>query len=362
MYIYKGNSHELGARMKTLILIISLILVVTQKIQACDGLQEPKIQEVVAAAAELSAHVGKDSKFLLIKDMSSEKQKKINEQWAMQPINFADQKHQIDQFALGDLVVESNVIGGAQKIEGSAYKVGKSCIVTAAHVLYPTTNQEMSESNKAAYKGSIKFVRGNGVEKIETSASIFFQMTKADDYSVVDGKRHFKGNSDIVILKLNNYQDNYFKTIKVASPEELLKNVDYKIGRKVTCMGSPSHMTQKKYGTCNGNDFKWKQENARIFSEDKSTGELGIATNAAFSPGMSGGACFLAENTNQVIGLAVNGYLADENGTLTMPNINMESTDTSEKNQRHIATFNKLDQRMKSELGYGIEELEKYCK
>lgn len=348
--------------MKALILIISLILVATQKSQACKGLQEPEMQDVVAAASELSEFVSDDAKFPSIKDMSSEDQKNANAQAAMQPINFSDKKHQVDQFALGDLVVESNVKGGAQTLQGSAYKIGKSCIVTAAHVLYPTTNQEMSENNKASYNGKIKFVRGKAGETIETAASVFFQMTKKDDYRVVKGERHFKGNSDIVILKLNNYQDDYFKTIRVASPEELLKNVDSKVGRKVTCMGSPSHMTQKNYGTCSGADFKWKQENARIFSKDNTTGELGIRTNAAFSPGMSGGACFLAENTNQVVGLAVNGYITDQNGKLTMPNINMESTDTAEKSQRHIATFDKLDQRMKSELGYGIKDLEKFCK
>lgn len=348
--------------MKALILILSLILIAAEKSQACKGLQEPEMLDVRAAAVELKEFVSDDAKFPSIKDMSSEDQKNANAQAAMQPIDFSDKKHKIDQFALGDLVVESNVKGGTQKLQGSAYKVGKSCIVTAAHVLYPTSNQEMSENNKAAYNGKIKFVRGSGDEKKEISASVFFQMTKKDDYKLIDGKRHFKGNSDIVVLKLDEYEDNYFKTIKVASPEQLLKNVDPKVGRKVTCMGSPSHMTQKNYGTCSGDEFKWKQENARIFSKDITTFESGLVTNAAFSPGMSGGACFLAEDTNQVVGLAVNGYIADKNGNLVMPNINLESTDNVNKNVRHIATFSKLDQRMKSELGYGVNDLEKFCK
>lgn len=348
--------------MKALILILSLILIAAEKSQACKGLQEPEVRDVIAAAEELKEFVRDDAKFPSIKDMSSEDQKNANAQAAMQPIDFSDKKHKIDQFALGDLVVESNVKGGTQKLQGSAYKVGKSCIVTAAHVLYPTSNQEMSENNKAAYNGKIKFVRGSGDEKKEISASVFFQMTKKDDYKLINGERHFKGNSDIVVLKLDKYEDNYFKTIKVASPEQLLKNVDPKVGRKVTCMGSPSHMTQKNYGTCSGDEFKWKQENARIFSKDITTFESGLVTNAAFSPGMSGGACFLAEDTNQVVGLAVNGYIADKNGNLVMPNINLESTDNVNKNVRHIATFSKLDQRMKSELGYGVNDLEKFCK
>lgn len=346
--------------MKALILIISLILVATQKSQACKGLQEPEMQAVVAAASELSAFVSDDAKFPSIKDISSEDQKTTNAQAAMQPINFSDEKHKIDKFAIGDLVVESNVKGGTQTFQGSAYKVGKSCIVTAAHVLYPTTNQEMSENNKEAYNGKIKFVRGSGSEKTETSASIFFKMTRKNDFSVFEGKRHFKGNSDIVILKLDS-QDRYFKSIQVTSPEELLKNVNPEVGRKVTCMGSPSHMTKQKFGTCSGSDFKWKQENARIFPNEVSKVTFGIRTNAAFTPGMSGGACFLSENMDQVIGIAVNGYnTASEE--IVMPNINLNNTDTDTKNQRYIATFDQLNKRMKGELGYGVDELEKYCK
>lgn len=348
--------------MKALILILSLILIAAEKSQACKGLEEPEIQDVIAAAEELKKFVSDDAKFPSIINMSSKDQKDANAQAAMQPIDFSDKKHKIDQFALGDLVVETNVKGVIQKNQGSAYKVGKSCIVTAAHVLYPTTNQEMSENNKATYNGKIKFVRGNGAEKIETSASVFFQMTKKDDYRLVNGERHFKGNSDIVVLKLDNYQDNYFKTIKVASPEQLLKNVDPKVGRKVTCMGSPSHMTQKNYGTCSGDEFKWKQENARIFSQDISSDKKGIRTNAAFTSGMSGGACFLSEDINNVVGLAVNGYESNNNGVSEMPNINIDSTDTTSKNIRHIATFSQLDQRMIAELGYGIKDLEKFCK
>lgn len=80
-------------------------------------------------------------------------------------------------------------------------------------------------------------------------------MTKPYDYRVVKAERKFKGASDIVILRLNE-ADNYFKSVTVTSPDDLLKNVDYRVGRKITCMGSPSHMTQNKYGNCDGNNFK----------------------------------------------------------------------------------------------------------
>lgn len=164
--------------MRIAISILSLLcastLPTTVNAQSCKGLDEPEIKEVIAAARELAEFVEDDEKFPAIKDMSSADQKAANAQAAMQPIDFTEEKHRIDRYALGDVVIEMNVTGGIQRNQGSAYKISRSCIVTAAHVLYPTTNQEMSAENKAVYNGKIKFVRGSGAEKMETSASVFF--------------------------------------------------------------------------------------------------------------------------------------------------------------------------------------------
>lgn len=348
-------------RLKSLFLAILFAPLVAQGASACKGLDEPEIKEVIAAARELAEFVESDENFLYIRNMSSDRQKAVNLQAAMQPIDLSDPKHRIDRYALGDIVVESNVEGGAQTLQGSGYKISSGCVVTAAHVLYPKTKQKMGEKSRATYNGKIYFVRGDGQEKQTIPATIFFQMTKSDDYRVVRKDRLFKGGSDIVVLRLSE-TDSYFKPVTVISPDDLLRNVDYRVGRKITCMGSPSHMTQKKFGNCKGDDFKWKQVNARIFSKDITMDESGIVTNLVASPGMSGGVCYLAEDPGKIIGIAVNGYITDEEGNLVMPNINFQSTDTSDKNQRHIAPFDVLDKRMKAELGYGLKDLDKHCK
>jgi|GEM_PF-1860101 len=350
-------------RLKNLFLATLFAPFVAQAASACKGLDEPEIKDVIAAARELAEFVESDEKFPSIKDMSSEDQKAANLQAAMQPIDFSDPKHRIDRYALGDVVVESKVEGGTQTLQGSGYKISRSCVVTAAHVLYPTTKQQMSEQNRAAYNGKISFVRGDGQEKQEIPATVFFQMTKSDDYGVFREERFFKGASDIVVLRLSE-TDNYFKPVTVTSPGDLLRNVDYKIGRKITCMGSPSHMTQKKFGNCKGGDFKWKQENARIFplKDFKIRYERGIITNLAASPGMSGGVCYLVGDASKIIGISVSGVQRDDDGNLVMPNINLESRDTPNRNLRHIAPFDVLDKRMKAELGYGLKDLDKHCK
>jgi len=348
-------------RLKSLFLAILFAPVVAQGASACKGLDEPEIKDVIAAARELAEFVESDEKFPSIKDMSSEDQKAANLQAAMQPIDFSEPRHRIDRYALGDVVVESKVDGGTQTLQGSGYKISRSCLVTAAHVLYPTTKQQMSEQNRAVYNGKISFVRGDGQEKQEILATVFFQMTKPDDYRIVDKERHFKGGSDILVLRLSE-ADNYFKPVTVISPDDLLKNVDRRVGRKITCMGSPSHMTKKKYGNCDGTEFKWKQENARFFSKDITLDYSGLVTNLVASPGLSGGVCHFPEDSSKIIGMAVNGYILDKHGNLAMPNINFQSTDTIYYNTRHIAPFNLLDKRMKAELGYGLKDLDKHCK
>lgn len=329
--------------------------------QYCKGLDEPEIKEVIAAARELAEFVEDDEKFPAIKNMSSANQKAANAQAAMQPIDFTEEKHRIDRYALGEVVIESKVKGVTQKLQGSAYKVSRSCIVTAAHVLYPTTNQEMSKENKAAYNGKITFVRGTGPEKEEIPASVFFQMTKPQDYLLVNNERHFKARSDITILRLDKYSDNYFKPIRIFTTEDLLKNIDYRVGKKITCIGSPSHMTLRVFGGCKGSEFKWKQENARIFQKDITRFEMGIVSNLFASPGMSGGVCYLASNPNEIIGVGVNGFILDDNGNLSIPNINFQSTDTINFHVRHIAIFDLIDLRMREELGYGIMDLDEHC-
>lgn len=346
--------------MKALITILTLILITAQNSKACKGFQEPEVKDVVASAQELSDFVSDDANFTSLKEMSSEDQKQTNLKQAMQPVDFSTKQHEIDAMAMGDLMVESNTSRGVETARGSAYKIGKSCIVTASHVLYGSADQEMSDTNRAKYNGKIKFVRAG--DKKEMNASVFFQMTKKDDYKVIDGNRHFKGHSDIVILKLDNYSDNNYKKVKVTNSSELLKNVNPAIGKKITCMGSPSHMTEKNFGSCKGSDFQWKQENARIFKEDESKRNLGIITNAAFSPGMSGGACFLAENTNELIGIAVNGYMTNNQNELVMPDVEFSNGAYTSKNARHIATFHQLDQRMRNELGFGLDQLNNFCK
>ncbi len=275
--------------MKAVILILSLILVASNKSNACNVVDNEDLNAVIEAAAEVKAMVENDEDYLKIGNkFSSKAQKGINAA-ALEPINFNEEKHRLDYYTLGNIQVETKDIDGSSGVAtGSAIKIGKSCVLTTAHTLYGSGYQEMQSSNKGKFNNSIKFQVGSGKDAKEHKASVFFQMTKegvdfkTENYKEITNvngkqveriikKRVFNGHNDLVLLKLDHHSDNYFKKTSVVNPTSLFNGVNEEIGKKISCHGSPIHMTSQTYGSCKGSEFKWKQENARVFAYDVST-------------------------------------------------------------------------------------------
>jgi hypothetical protein len=237
--------------------------------------------------------------------------------------------------------------------------------------------QEMDSGNKGSFNGNIKFVLGSGKDKKGIKAAVFFQMTKKgldleeenkelievkNGYKIkkINKTRRFFGHTDLVLLKLDNYQDDNYKKTYVIDPESLFSGVDEEVGLKISCHGSPVHMTEKKYGSCDGKELKWKQENARIFSD--SSYKSGVVSNVAATFGMSGGPCYLNNNPDQVFGIVANGYITDSEGNIVMPNLNFDNGNFSAGDARHIGLLHVLDQRLKAELGFGLDQISENCK
>lgn len=125
-------------------------------------------------------------------------------------------------------------------------------------------------------------------------------------------------------------------------------------------------MTSQKFGSCKGSDFKWKQENARVFADDVDA-EHGVYTNAVTSEGMSGGPCYLNESSDKekskkIFGIVANGYGADSEGNLKMPRLKFDKNNYRSGNVRYIGLLHVLDQRLKTELGYGLDKISENCK
>lgn len=348
--------------MKAIILILVLILVKVSSAVACEGIGSEAMQALVASAKSMKKYVVGDANFSKIRATVPVKiQKKLNEA-GMEPIDFSDPKHHLDYQVLGDIEVDTfDDKGNKGTAIGSAVKIGKSCIITSAHTLYQSMKQEMSEDNQGSFDKTIKFNRGHGKDAKSFTASVFFQMTKPGiDYVAKEGKRLFHGHNDLVVLKLNNHSDNYFRKISVMKPEQVVNNSNPQLGKEMMCQGSPYYKTSKTYGSCKGSDYRWKQENARVFEDDLSDEKGGMSTNVASGPGMSGGPCYLNDNPNEVFALVSNGFHGTETSP-TLPNLEFGGNYAG-GNARYVSLFHVLDERMKSELGYGLDEISEKCK
>lgn len=363
--------------MKALILLLSLMPMASSASSVCSIVDNEDLSAVIEAAAEVKAMVESDRDYLKIERKFSPKvQKEINAA-ALEPINFNDDKHKLDYYTLGNIEVETKDVNGSRGIAtGSAIKIGKSCVLTTAHTLYESGYQEMQSSNKGEFTGNIVFIVGSGNDAKRHKASVFFQMTKDGvdfktrnhiEISVADGfkrivkKRVFPGHHDLIILRLENYSDQYFKRILVVNPKNLFNGVNEDIGIKISCHGSPIHMTSQTYSSCKGSDFKWKQENARVFADDARSLN-GVYTNAVASEGMSGGPCYLNSEPGQVFGLLSSGRMRDHKNNLELPDIKFDKHNYISGNVRYVGLLHVLDERLKAEFGYGLDKIPENCK
>lgn len=365
--------------MKALILILGLMPMVSSASSICSIVDNEDLSALIEAAAEVKAMVEKDDDYLKIGDkFSSKAQKGINSA-ALEPINFSEEKHRLDYHTLGNIEVETKDVDGSRGFfTGSAIKIGKRCVLTTAHSLYASGFQEMQSSNQGEFIGNIAFAIGSGKDTKRHKASVFFQMTKEgidfkrEEYKEVaniDGKliekiirkRVFKGHHDMILLRLENYSDQYFKKTFPVNPKKLFKGVDEEVGKKISCHGSPVHMTSRTYGSCKGSDFKWKQENARVFADD-TISKHGVYTNAVTSEGMSGGPCYLNDNPEKVFALISNAYARDHKNNLKLPNVKFNTFNYESGNVRYVGMLHVLDERLKAELGYGLDKISENCK
>lgn len=362
--------------MKALILILSLILVASNNSNACNLAQDKELRKLSEMADEVTKLVENDEDYKNIGDLPADQQEHYSS-LAMKPIDFKDNK------TLGDIKVETLGNDGLSRgiSSGSGVKIGRSCVLTTAHVLYGSGYQEISSEHNGKFNGKIKFILGTGENKRTMDASVFFQMTtpNVDYYTketkktfIIKGKkvvktikeRIFYGHNDPIILKLDNGADDNYRKVDVVTPEELFSDAsfDIEVGRKISCQGSPTHVAELlKKTSCKASDIKWEQNNARIFSDDDITTRNGIISNVASSEGMSGGPCYLNDNPDYVFGVVANGHTKDSNGKTLMPLIKFKDKNFAAGNASHIGLLHKLDERLKEKLHYGLKDIAEKC-
>lgn len=247
----------------------------------------------------------------------------------------------------------------------SGQKISSCHIITSAHLLFKKGDIPVDSQDLPVLKDSesfdINFHTGQTCDSRlfdkSVGAQVFFKMTDSRRDFICGRKdasgncrdRRFYGKSDLVILKLKNYDKtdkNFFK----------LKTTPMAIsaaGDRVNCWGYPGHNNQIKLPQVISDKLLWFQKDAKIFS---GSNQRGVLTNATAYPGMSGGGCSTSANPKELVGVfaaknSMSGHSAVE--------VTAKTVDT--KSANFLSSFQHLAERYKQATHKDIADLDSEC-
>lgn len=252
------------------------------------------------------------------------------------------------------------------KTRASGQKISRCHVITAAHVLYKDGRTSVDGfdggSSIAPEEHNIIFRTGQtcNEQKFDKSsnATVRFRMTKPKLDFVCDRLdnndrclgRRFLGKSDLVILKLTEYdrKDTHFFGLETNS------EINNREGDRINCWGYPGYNNQLSWIPKSLSDqFLWFQKSARIFPGNY---DRGILTNAIAYPGMSGGGCARETMLSKIFAIMV-----AKNSLTGHPAILITENNADEMSANFLAPFDRLSQRFKEETGTDIERIDDEC-
>lgn len=343
-----------GAYMKALAMILTLIL--TQQVLASNSCFDTQaVKDLIAASEGINHCFSNDVNDCNVDKMSLEKQRKFN---GKRLIPQDRSQNVLMNDATGKITAEfANGIAS-----GTAQKISSCHIITSAHLLYKRTDVAVDSQDFPALADSnqfdLNFHSGQTCDsrnfENKVGAQVFFKMTDAGKDFICDrqdnsGKcleRRFRGNSDLVILKLKNYNKNFFKL--KTSP----MNISDK-GDRVNCWGYPGYNNQIKLSKDLSDKLLWSQKDAKIF---KGSYDRGVLTNAIAYPGMSGGGCVASSNPQELVGV-----FAAKNSLTGHSAVEVTAKTADAKSANFLSSFQHLAERYKKATNKDIADLDKEC-
>jgi hypothetical protein len=349
-YKYKTS---IDSAMKTLILILTLA---AQNAYACvDLFQNTSAQELILASEKLDKYFNDDENFFEYtrgEFKKSIKQQKIDNAARLVPYDRAQNSNFLN-FASGRVQVRIDGVDGAY--EGSAQKISRCHIVTSAHIVYGDTRAKLDASNIR-----IGFFSGQSCDPLKaytfsTPALVHFKMTDKSDFRVEGAERRFHTSTDLVILKLKEFDAldaRYFKinTTRLNANEG---------GVKIDCWGFPGFRKKQQLGAYTGGHYLWRQKDARIFGF---TEKYGYVSNVVGAHGMSGGGCSIArkgKSESELIAIIAGGY--GFNPIDDASELIVSAEDIGEKAGTMLSSFDLLSRRFNKQNKKQIESLDKEC-
>ena len=328
--------------------------------------KDPRVQALIEQSKETDECFDSDQNKCLIEKMTVAEQRELNSQ---RLIPFDRSTDALFDHAVGKVTAEfaasEDGRSNARTANGTGQRISRCHVLTSAHLFYKPTSEPVSKVNLPPLSDSdhfdIRFHFGQTCDgklgHYYARGQVLFRMTREGrDFTcdIRDNKgrcieRHFNGRSDIVILKLKEYERsnrNFFqvRTSPVLIPEQ---------GARVSCWGFPGYNNQINLPKALSDQVLWHQLNAKIFYGNY---DRGLLTNAIAYPGMSGGGCVLASAPTELIGI----YAAKN--SLTGHSAILASARTAdERSLNFLSPLDHLAERYRAATGKRIEDLDKEC-
>lgn len=326
---------------------------------SCFNTQE--LKDLIAASEEIDdcfSDDNSDCNINYINHMTPEQQRSVN---SKRLVPFDRTKNNLMNGATGKVTAEFvNGVGS-----GSAQKISRCHIITSAHLLYGKTENQVDSQDFPSLEDSeqfdINFHSGQTCDqKIfdkKVGAQVFFKMTDAGKDFICDrannsGKcieRRFFGQSDLVILKLKDYNKNDKNFFKLKTTPLAISHT----GNRVNCWGYPVYNNQINLAKSVSDKVLWYQKDAKILNGNDSRGVL---TNAIAYPGMSGGGCISSSNPQELVGV-----FAAKNSATGHSAIEISEKNADERSANFLSSFQNLAQRYKKATNKDIADLDKEC-
>lgn len=344
--------------MKVLAMILTLIL--AQQVLASNSCFDTRaVKDLIAASEEINECFANDVNGCNIDKMAVEVQREINSQ---RLIPYDRTKNALMNEATG--AVSAHMSSGVEAASGQ--KISRCHIITSAHLLYTQTDIQIDSEDFPALNDSEQFdinfhtgqtCNSENIFAKKTAAQLYFKMTDTGKDFVCGKKdnsgkcleRRFFGKSDLVILKLKDYNKNDKNFFKLkTSPAEISK-----VGDRVNCWGYPEYNNQIKLTKEMSDKMLWFQKDAKIFNGSY---DRGVLTNAVAYPGMSGGGCVASSNPQELVGVFAAG-----NSSTGHSAVEVTAKTADAKSANFLSSFQHLAERYKQATKKDIADLDKEC-
>ncbi len=339
--------------------------VLAQGLDTC--FKDSRVQALIDQSKETDECFATDQNKCLIEKMTVAEQRELNSQ---RLVPFDRSTDALFDHAVGKVTAEFAASEGGRSnprtANGTGQRISRCHVLTSAHLFYKPTSEQVTNADLPPLSDSdhfdIRFHFGQTCDgklgQYYARGQVLFRMTRdGRDFTcdIRDNKgrcieRHFNGRSDIVILKLKDYDKSnrhYFqvRTSPVLIPER---------GTRVSCWGFPGYNNQISSLPKELSDQLLRHQlNAKIFPGSY---DRGLLTNAIAYPGMSGGGCVLASAPTELIGI-----YAEKNSLTGHSAILASARTADERSLNFLSPLDHLAERYRAATGKRIEDLDKEC-